>query len=247
LNVSFYFADPLDGTTLSKNLLIILAIGMCVMACHKNYINEPEACAIQTANPDHRVYSSSEFSVTNYTGKNCGLISLSPKHYWVYLDSIFDNGNFITTRLDTLRFLKTYQTQPDELIWWEANKSVGLPAKCYANDTSIFSLEPRLFTSFAILDARKEIFRFTQDSLKFLTSFGDEAAIGRALHCDYSTQAGNFHDCLFFEKYAMMYRRDQVYLQPGVGVVKYIHEEAPIGYNQIQMQQISTLVGFHIQ
>jgi hypothetical protein len=217
------------------------------MSCRKNAISEPETCIVQTGNPEHQSYSTSNLSTTNYSAKNCGLISLSSKHYWIYLDSIFDNGNLVATKIDTLRFSKTYQTQPDGLIWWEASKSVGLPEKCYANDSSIFSLEPRLFTSYTILDARKEIFEFAQDSLKYLTSFGDEAALGRALHCDYATAAGRFNDCLFFEKYAIMYRRDQVWLQPGVGVVKYIHEEAPIGSNQIQLQQTSTLIGFHIQ
>jgi hypothetical protein len=237
----------LDGTTLSKNLLIILAIGMCITSCRKNSITAPEACNSQTGNPDHQSYSANDVSEINYSAKNCGLIPLSSKNYWIYLDSIFDNGNLVATKIDTLRFLKTYQTQPDGLIWWEAGKNVGLPTKCFANDSSIFSLEPRLFTSFAIFDARKEIYQFTQDSLKYLTSFGDEAAIGRALHCNYYSASGNFSDCLFFEKYAKFYRRDQVYLEPGIGVLKYFHEEAPAGSIELKLQQISTLVAFHIQ
>ena len=220
---------------------------MCFSACRKDVIAPIEACLVQTGNPDHQSYSVSNFSATTYPGKHCGLVPLSSKHYWVYLDSIFDNGNFVSTKYDTLKFTKTYQTQPDGLIWWEANKFVGLPLKTYANDSSIFGLDYRLFTSNTILDSRKEIFLFSQDSLRYITSFGDEAAIGRALHCNFSSRVATFTNCLFFEKYSPMYRRDQVYLQPGLGVVKFIHQEADQGSPEIQTRQISTLISFNIQ
>lgn len=220
---------------------------MCFSACRKNVIAPAEGCIVQTGNPDHQSYSSNDFFTVNYKGKHCGLIPLSSKHYWVYLDSIFDNGVFAAVKYDTLQFSKTYQTTADGLIWWEADKFVGLPVKCYANDSSIFGLDYRLFTSNTILDAKKEIYQFSQDSLRYLTSFADEAAIGKALHTSFATPAGNFANCLFFEKFAPMYRKDQVWLQPGLGVVKYIHEEAPMGSLSIQIQQISTLVSFNIQ
>jgi hypothetical protein len=234
---------------LSKLVLIILAIGMAFSACRKNHIATPEPCLQQTENPDHRSYSSTEIANTSYQGKHCGLIPFSSKHSWVYLDSIFDNGVFVRTELDTLQFTKTYQTQSDGLIWWAPNKSVGLPSKCYANDSTVFSLEDRLFTSHTVFDVKKELYLFTPDSIQFLTSFGDEMATGKAINLAYliSTPAGNFPNCLLFEKYARMYRRDQVYLEPGIGVVKYIHEEAPSGSLIIQTQQISTLVSYNIE
>lgn len=222
---------------------------MIFPACRKNHIAAPESCLTQTENPDHRSYSSTEITSINYTGKHCGLVPLSSKHYWIYLDSIFDNGIFQRTELDTLRFTRTYQTQSDGLIWWEPCKLVGLPEKCYVNDSSILGLEERLFTSHTVLDAKKEIYLFSQDSIRFLTSFGDEVATGKAINLTntISTPAGNFTNCLFFEKYARMYRRDQVYLEPGLGVVKYIHEETPPGSLIIETQQISTLIGYHIE
>ena len=234
------------GTTLSKNLLFIFIIGISFIACRKNAITESESCITQTAVPKQS-YSANEISITVYSRNHCGLIPFSSKFYWIYLDSIFSNGNLVATKIDTLRFLKTYRSQPDSLIWWEANKEIGLPTKCYANDSGIFSLEPRLFTSFSILDSRKEIYQFIQDSVKFISSFGDEAAIAKGLHGSCTIPAGSFNDCLFFEKYAMLYRRDQVYLKPGIGVLKYIHQQAPLGSNTIEMQQISTLISYHIQ
>jgi hypothetical protein len=220
---------------------------MCFSACRKDVIATAKACIVQTGNPDHQSYSANDFYNINYKGNHCGLIPLSSKHYWIYLDSIFDNGSFASVKYDTLHFTKTYQTNTDGLIWWEGSKFVGLPSKCYSNDSCIFGLDYRLFTSNTILDAKKEIYQFSQDSLRYLTSFADEAAIGKALHTSFATPAGTFTNCLFFEKYAPMYRKDQVWLQPGLGVVKYIHEEAPMGSLTIQTQQISTLVSFNIQ
>jgi hypothetical protein len=220
---------------------------MFFSACRKEVIAPVEACIVQTGNPDHRSYAATDLSTINYKGNHCGLIPLSAKHYWVYLDSIFDNGSLVSIKYDTLRFSRTHQTYTDGLIWWEATKVVGLPSKCYANDSCIFGLDYRLFTSNTILDARKEIYQFSQDSLRYLTSFADEAAMGKALHTSFTTAAGTFTNCLFFEKFAPMYRKDQVWLQPGLGVVKYIHEEAPMGSLTLQTQQISTLVSFNIQ
>ena len=42
-------------------------------------------------------------------------------------------------------------------------------------------------------------------------------------------------------------RREQIYLEPGIGVLKFIHEEAPAGSLEIKLQEISTLIAFHIQ
>ena len=98
-------------------------------ACRKAPIAGSEPCLQQTDNPDHRSYSSNDISEIKFPGKHCGLIPLSVNHYWIYLDSIFDNGIFIRTKYDTLRFTKAYQTHSDGLVWWEANKLIGLPEK----------------------------------------------------------------------------------------------------------------------
>jgi hypothetical protein len=71
--------------------------------------------------------------------------------------------------------------------------------------------------------------------------------MGKALHAICNTEVATFTNCLFFEKYAQGYRRDQVYLQPGLGVVKFIHQEAPQGSFSIETQQISTLISYNIQ
>jgi hypothetical protein len=202
---------------------------------------------MQTGNPGGHSYLHTELSPIEYSAKHCGLIPLSAKHYWIYQDSIFENGIFTHTELDTLKFFKTWQTQPDGLIWWQADKAVGLPDVCYANDSTIFGLEQRVFASPAVFDAKKQIWLSSQDSTRFLTSFIDEAAIGtEKMNKEISSPVGKFSDCIFLEKYAPGYRKEQTYLKPGIGVIKFIHMETPIGSSSMEMQRISTLIKFYI-
>lgn len=136
----------------------------------------------------------------------------------------------------------------DELVWWESNISVGLPEKMYANDSALFKMEDRLFTP-GVTDAKKEYSLFPGDSLRYLASFEDAAAMGRSLKIQdaITTPAGSFADYIYFEKNARNYRKDQVYFKPGIGVIRYIQEKAPMGFPQIKLQQISTLIAYHIE
>lgn len=100
-----------------------------------------------------------------------------------------------------------------------------------------------------IVDAKKDFSLFPGDSLRYLASFEDAAAAGRSLKIktDFETPAGKYEECLYFEKNARNYRKDQVYFKPGIGVLKYIQEKAPFGERMIKLQQISTLVAYHIE
>lgn len=149
---------------------------------------------------------------------------------------------------DTLRYIITKKSLPDGLVWWEGNIEVGLPDILYANDSTLFDLNDRLFTP-GYKDVKKEFGLFAGDSLRYLTSFDDAAAQGRSvkISTQFKTLAGTFNDCLYFEKNARYYRKDQVYFEPGTGVIKYIHEKAPMGQRVIKLQQISTLVAYHIE
>ena len=100
-----------------------------------------------------------------------------------------------------------------------------------------------------VLDAKKDFSLFAGDSLRYLASFDDAAAQGRSLKLNNSIKspAGTFTDCLYFEKNARNYRKDQVYFKPGIGVIRYVQEKAPMGSPFIKLQQISTLVSYHIE
>ena len=214
-------------------------------ACRKQMHNYTEPCLVQTANPDKATYSSSEFTRIDYNNKHCGLLPLSKKHKWIYLDSIFEVGVFARVKTDTLQFSTTWQTQADGLIWWQPTKNVGLPELCFSNDSAIISLQVRLFSSPRVMDARKEIFISAIDSIRFLSSFVDEAAIAtEKMNKTISTSLGHFTDCIFLEKFSPGYRKDQVYLKPGVGVVKYYYMEADGTTPGIPLQRISTLVKY---
>lgn len=204
---------------------------------------------LQTDNPGSRSYASDSLIVVNYTGKNCGLLPLNKNNYWIYLDSVFNNGVFQKAQYDTLRFTQTYLSIEDGLIWWQSNMEVGLPDILYSSDSSIFSVEERMYTSDQVWDARKELSLFQGEAANYLTHFDDNAAQGKSikLNSTFNTPAGQFPDCIQFEKNARTYRKDEIFFKPGIGVVRYTQEKAPMGSSVIKLQQISTLVGFHIE
>ena len=173
---------------------------------------------------------------------------LSRNSYWVYADSIFDAGTFTKLQYDTLRFEQTYQSLPDSIIWWKTNIEIGLPELMYANDSALFVAEYRIFAQDPILDAKKEYGLFEGDSMKYYTSFEDVGAIGRSVKLDgvIKTPAGNFDDCILFEKRSPRYRTDQVFFKPGIGVVRYVSEQAPMGSPELKLKKISTLVSFYL-
>ncbi len=149
---------------------------------------------------------------------------------------------------DTLRYSITKKSLADGLVWWEGNIFIGLPNVLYSNDSTFFGLSDRLFTP-GIKDVKKEFGLFAGDSVKYLTSFDDIAAQGKSIKVSsvFRGEAGTFDNYLYFEKNARNYRKDQVYFKEGVGVIKYIQEKAPMGQRVIKLQQISTLVAYHIE
>src|SRR6185369_13820694 len=248
-----YFGNPLDlkSTPLKKTILPLILGSICFFSCKKEQFAQrliQEACEFQTDNPAGRSYSSGSVVPITYTKKQCGMMPLSNKNYWVYQDSMFDNGNFLKVQYDTLRFNLNWKSLTDNLVWWEGTLQVGLPEKLYATDSTFFEMQERLFTP-GMIDARKDFGLFEGDSLLYLTSFDDNAAQGRSvkLKSPVASPAGNFNDCILFEKNARNFRRDQVFFKPGFGVIRYTKELAPMGTRTIKLQQVSNLVAFHIE
>ena len=235
---------------LKKTLVSLLIGSIFFFACRKeSFAPTVKACVPQTDNPSGRSYSENDIVAVGYTAKHCGFLPLNHNNYWIYEDSVFNDGVFVKVQFDTLRFVKTFQSLPDDLIWWETEISIGLPEKLYANDSTIFQMEPRMFAQEPTWDAKSEYSLFDGDSARYLTSFDDNAAMGTSVKMDDAiiTPAGKFTDCVLFEKNARSFRRDQVYFKPGLGVIKYIQEKAPMGSPFTKLQQISTLVSFHIE
>jgi hypothetical protein len=236
-----------------KQIFFILFTGILLFsACRKETIETPimadEPCVAQTANPAGRSYTTDSIVSFNCTSKHCGFIPLSNKNYWVYQDSVFNDGVFMKVQFDTLRYTTTWKSLSDGLIWWESNISVGLPDKLYANDSSLYRIQDRMFIA-GFKDARKDFGFFPGDSLRYLASFDDIAANGRSLKLStvIKSPAGDFADCLYFEKNARSYRKDQVFFKPGIGVIRYVHEMAQMGSPFVKLQQVSTLIAYHIE
>lgn len=228
--------------TFSLSLLFIALL----WGCRKN--NAPEkACLPQMENPLGRTYNCNEVALIDYEAEHCGALPISEKYYWVYEDSIFDNGVFLQKRLDTLRFSRSFISYSDNLIWWEPDKFLGLPEKLYANDSIIFKLEPRIFSSPCVMDVKREYYTPEQDYVQYLTSFDDDAAIGKITKLHHAVQVpmGSFDQCISFEKFAPTYRSDVVIFKPGIGVIKFRHQMAAPGDYEIKLQLVSSLVGMY--
>ncbi len=222
------------------------------MACRKDRF-EPAytakaACIAQTDSPSGRTYGIDSVITYSCNESHCGILPLNTKNYWVYEDSVFSDGVFLKVQLDTLRYTNNIKSLEDGIVWWKGNLSVGLPDILYANDTAFFSMSDRMYNP-DLKDVKRDYSLFTGDSIKYLSSFDDNAAQGRSLRLleDVIIPAGNFNQCVYFEKNARNYRRDQIWFRPGVGVLKYIREKSPMGLRVIKLQQISTLVAYHIE
>ena len=237
---------------MSKLLLSLFIGSILFSACRKDSfspaIEQAVSCKLQTENPAGRSYAAESVISISCTDKHCGILPLSSKNYWVYQDSVFDNGTFLRVQFDTLRYSSNKKSLTDGIIWWESNFSVGLPETLFANESTFFTLGDRLFTQ-GIKDAKKDYFIPVTDTIRYLTSFEDIAASGLSIRLKtaFKTPAGSFSDCVYFEKNTRSYRKDQVFFKPGLGVVKYIQEKAQPGNTLLKLQQIATLVAMHIE
>jgi len=262
VKTTFYFVSPSgkyqDGhwtITLSKIIFSLILGSILFSACRKERF-EPvvwvfaakEACEPQTGNPAGRSYSADSVIAFSCDKTHCGLLPLNAKNYWVYEDSIFDYGVFKKVQMDTLRFTINYRSIEDSLVWWKSNISLGLPDILYANDSTFYGLNDRMYNP-AIKDVKKDYGLFPGDSVKYLGSFEDNPAFGRSLKLtgNIIIPAGSFDECIYFEKNARNYRKDQIIYRPGIGVLKYTREKAQMGTQQIKLQQISTLVSYYIE
>ncbi len=242
---------------MKKTIATLILGSVCFLSCKKEDLFElpppvqekiPVTCINQTENPAGRTYDSDSLVGYLCLEKHCGLMPLSAKGYWIYEDSVFNDGNFQRVQMDTLRFKRTYRSVSDGLVWWESDVYVGLPQRLYTNDSAIFYTQQQLHNPDRV-DAKKDYSLFAGDSLRYLAGFDDIAASGRSLKLPgaVNTPAGTFDDCIYFEKHARNYRKDQVFFKPGVGVLKYIQEKAPMGTRILKLQNILTLVAFHIE
>ena len=240
---------------MKKLTLSLFTVSVIIFSCRKEStyqlnlnIASAISCVSQTADPSLRSYPCDSLIPNFFPVNHCGFLPLSLNNFWVYEDSFFNNGTFLRVQIDTLQFIRTNQTTTDKLIWWDSNIDIGIPIRLYSNEIGIYNLEKRLFTS-CTWEANKEFVTPAGDSAKYLTRFEDIAAQGRSLKLNeiISTPAGDFGSCIYFEKYARNFRKDQVFIKPGIGVVKYIREVAPMGHPVLKLQQISTLREFYLE
>lgn len=227
--------------------ILFIALILLISACKKTELPVlEEACIEQTADPMMAAYDTNQVHYINYSGKHCGFMPLNSKSYWVYEDSLFDSeGNFNLVQIDTLRYSKTLQS-PDNLIWWETKKDIGLPRKLYASDDAIYGLQKGTFIMDSFYSKREF---YVADSVNFLSGFNDIIAFGKIVRRTepVETPAGIFYNYILFEKYSPGYRRDKVYFVPGLGVIQYTSEfyKAPGPPSKMKLFIKSSLVSYY--
>ena len=236
---------------MKKTILSLFIGSLLFSACHKESFIEQATktnCIPQSEVPVSKSYICDSLVAVTYSGRHCGFIPLSYKNYWVYEDSFFNNGVFVNVQYDTLRYKKTFRSIADNLIWWESNLDIGLPTLLYANQDGIYQLGRRYFNG-CTWDTNKEFIVPSGDSSRYLARFEDLAAQGRSVKLAgmIKTPTGSFENCILFEKNARNYRKDQVIIKPGIGVVKYISERSQMGHPILKLHQISTLVNFYLE
>jgi hypothetical protein len=236
-------AVHLDG--LLRLLFLLISLSITFTACRKDAAPADNSCIPQQGNPHLRSYAVDSVTANVPTAKHCGLLPLASSYQWIYLDSIYTNGSLSAVLKDTLQFTQVRKT-PDGLTWWIPGKYIGLPANLYSNDSSVFLMEKRLFAMPEIWDAKREFHVFAADSVRYLTSFGDVGAIGKAVKSStpLQTGAGSFSGCILFEKNSPGYRKEKIWLHPGTGVIRFVHEQAAPGSSVLQLRRVSTLVSY---
>ena len=236
---------------MKKTFLSILVGSLILASCSKEQLQNPEEpeelCLPQIINPTGRSYPCDSIASYSYNKTHCGFFPLSIKSYWIYQDSLYTDGLFTSLKMDTLRF-RSYISFPDSLIWWAPDMELGLPSVFYSNDSAIFTLALRFFSTDCLKDVKKEYCLFEGGSTQYLTSFDDNAAMGRSVKLTEPTvtPAGSFTDCILFEKNAPSFRKDVMTFKPGVGVIKYRTERAPMGSPDMKLERVSTLISIHI-
>jgi hypothetical protein len=234
---------------LKKYISFFTCLSILFFSCKKDEHSKTDFCFVPTAPPAVPSYYLSDItSASGYTAKQCGLLPLYARNYWVYEDSIFNNGIFARVQYDTLRYLPALRTLVDNLTWWQGNIFVGLPQTVFVTDSVLYEMADRLFM-FEIKDVKKDFSLIPADSLHYLASFDDNAAIARSVKIPgiITIAAGSFDNCYSFEKHAPAYRKDHVYFKPGLGVLKYRTEKAQMGSRILKLTNIKTLVSWHIE
>lgn len=179
---------------------------------------------------------------TDYNKNHCGYFPLSRNNYWVYLDSLYDNnGIFVKTVIDTLRFTKTYQA-PDSIIWWEPNINPGVLRFMYSTDSVCYALGGGDNGGIHL----RWFYPIASDSTVEWPHFSHSTFLGKAykINTTITTPAGNFSDCLFYQKLLFISGNPMdITFKPYIGILKFKH----YNYLTTRPYKISTLLAYHLE
>ena len=213
-----------------KNILVIIALILLLSSCKKDispenpYVNCP--------------YGNNLVAMTDPTIKSYGFIPLSLTNYWIYSDSIWQDGVLQPLTYDTLSVISAEKTGED--TWWKMSDGYRL---CN-DDDKVYKLG---FFGYAMpgttVCPEKALLFFPVQAdttiiwTEWISDYGilGEAKLNKSI---IHTGAGDFSD--FFEynqsdAIGVNYR----WIKPGLGIIKTIQENS---FNKTRM--VRTLVSY---
>ena len=233
-----------------KYRLFINILSILISGCKRNdaIIKNPDSqpvvrnCITSTQIPPG--YPLSSLNLIDYNNSHCGYMPLGKKNFWVYLDSIYDNnGLFMETRLDTLRFIKTYQS-PDSIIWWTPNTFIGFLKYNYSTDSALYTLGSRWGYGLSL----KWVYSISTDSTREDCAYSDYPTECKAwkINNPVIVPAGTFQNCYWYSKIWLLAQTIDFYFKPGVGVLKFwFYYRSPTGI--ITPLKTSTLLSYYFE
>lgn len=184
-------------------------------------------------------YGSNFIKMNDSSVVSDGLIPLSLISYWVYSDSVWNNGILQTLSFDTLRVVSAQKSGNE--TWWFLSDSYILFQK---NDT-VYKLSSGFISGGAVScpEKTKLFFAVTNDTVQnWNEQFSDYIFTGKAFLVGntIATATSNYSGCMEFTQYGFVnYAR---IIKPGIGIVKTIEDD----FNN-KIKRIRTLVNYRIQ
>jgi hypothetical protein len=205
--------------------ILLLQILFAVSACKRNITIKDTPCQIIDSNCVHSTKIPAFCPAIilpeiDNSQKHCGILPISKKNYWIYLDSLFDiTGQFTQIKIDTLRFIKAHMS-PDSITWWSTNNTFkGFLQYSYSTDSVLYTLG----TNWGGKPVVKWFHYMNTDSTSENCNYTDHPTICEAkkLYQAVIVPAGKFNNCLLFTKKWILPELLNIYFKPGIGVLRF--------------------------
>jgi hypothetical protein len=214
-----------------KSFLVAVLVLFIIVSCKK----ADETDLIKIEGCESSVFKS---VVYNSSLRSNGIIPFATGNFWVYADSVWKDGNLLTSGYDTLRITDVSNYNGE--LWWRFSDGSQLSERndtvfelnrfirCYRRETLFFPLSHSLY----------------QDSICYYISMNGYFDMIYTTRNSYisdqiiKTPAGQFREC---SRYDILNNKSQI-VKPGIGVIMINEEVSALSYKHHKV-----LVSYHLQ